>query len=120
MISVRRAKIKQTPCVLARKTVFVKRACLVLAYGPEICYLLDMEYIMAFGSTHKALKAESVLKEGGVPFKLLPAPKALAAYCALVISVDEGALDRAISALAEAGAGPKSIYRKAGEEYDKV
>ena len=79
-----------------------------------------MEYIMAFGSTHKALKAESVLKEGEVPFRLLPAPKALAAYCALVISVDEEALERALSALSGAGAGPKSIYRKAGEEYDKV
>ena len=79
-----------------------------------------MEYIMAFGSTHKALKAESVLKAEAIPFKLLPAPKALAAYCALVISVDEGVLERAERALAGADAGPKSIYRKVGEEYDKV
>lgn len=75
---------------------------------------------MAFGSTHKALKAESVLKEGSVPFRLLPAPKALASYCALVISVREEALARAASALTAAGAGPKSIYKKDGDEYVKV
>jgi hypothetical protein len=79
-----------------------------------------MEYIMAFGSTHKALKAESVLKEGAVPFRLLPAPKALAFDCALVISVAGEDLERASGALSGAGAGPKSIYRKDGEEYVKV
>lgn len=75
---------------------------------------------MAFGSTHKALKAESVLKEGSVPFRLLPAPKALASYCALVISVGGEDLARASGALTAAGAGPKSIYRKDGDEYVKV
>ncbi|MBI5588233.1 MAG: DUF3343 domain-containing protein [Deltaproteobacteria bacterium] len=75
---------------------------------------------MAFGSTHKALKAESVLRDASVPFRLLPAPRALAAYCALVISVDEGELSRAAVALDFAGSGPKSIYRKEGEDYVKV
>lgn len=79
-----------------------------------------MEYIMAFGSTHKALKAESVLKESEVPFRLLPAPKALTLDCALVISVGEEALERACDVLSAAGAGPKSIYRKEGKEYVKV
>ncbi len=78
-----------------------------------------MEYILAFGSSHKALKAESVLKEHGLPFRLLPAPKALAAYCGLVISVkdDHGTH---VEALKKAGAGPKAIYRKEGDEYVKV
>lgn len=79
-----------------------------------------MEYIMAFGSTHKALKAESVLKEREVPFRLLPAPKTLTLDCALVISVGEEVLRRARDVLGAAGAGPKSIYRKEGEEYVKV
>lgn len=79
-----------------------------------------MEYIMAFGSTHKALKAESVLRDSSVPFRLLPAPKALAAYCALVISINEDDLGRAVSALQSAQAVPKSTYRKEGDEYVKV
>jgi len=79
-----------------------------------------MEYILAFGSTHKALKAESVLKQGAIPFKLLPAPKALATYCALVISVGEDMLQRASDTLGTAGAAPKSIYMKQGDEYVKV
>lgn len=78
-----------------------------------------MEYILAFGSAHKALKAESVLKEAGLSFRLLPAPKALAAYCDLVISIKDG-LPVSVEALKKGGAGPKSIYRKEGEDYVKV
>lgn len=76
-----------------------------------------MEFIFAFGSAHKALKAESVLKEASVPFRLLPAPKALAEYCDLVISVKETELEPAKYALASAGLKLKTIYRKEGEEY---
>ncbi|MBI5492277.1 MAG: DUF3343 domain-containing protein [Deltaproteobacteria bacterium] len=79
-----------------------------------------MELIMAFGSSHKALKAEEILKDAGIPMRLLPAPKALAAYCDLVISIDEGSLGRARNSLEEGGAGPKKIYRKEGEGYVAV
>ena len=41
-------------------------------------------YILGFGSAHNALKAESILKAASVRFRLLPAPKALEAYCGLV------------------------------------
>lgn len=76
-----------------------------------------MELIMAFGSTHKALKAEEILKDAEITMRLLPAPKALAAYCDLVISIDEAAMDRARKALDEGGVGPKKIYMKEGESY---
>lgn len=78
-----------------------------------------MEYILAFGSAHKALKAESVLKEAGLSFRLLPAPKALAAYCDLVISIKDDML-ASIEALKKGGAGPKTIYKKEGDDYVKV
>ncbi len=77
-----------------------------------------MLYILAFGSTHKALKAENVLKEAGLSFRLLPAPKVLSAYCDLVISVDD--LSTPVETLKKGGAVPKAIYRKEGEEYVKV
>lgn len=79
-----------------------------------------MGYILAFGSAHKALKAESILKEASVDFRLLPAPKALAAYCDLVISVKEGDLAHAASVLKGAGAGPKTVYKREGDDYVKV
>ncbi len=79
-----------------------------------------MELIMAFGSAHKALKAEELLKEAGIPMRLLPAPKALAPYCDLVISIKEDCLGPAADALKKGGAGPKTIYRKEGEGYVTV
>lgn len=79
-----------------------------------------MEFIMTFGSTHGALKAETVLKRSGVPFRLLPAPKPLAEHCALVISVEAPELDRATRVLTDAGTSPREVYRKDGGELVKV
>ncbi len=79
-----------------------------------------MELIMAFGSSHKALKAEEILKDAGILMRLLPAPKALVAYCDLVISIGEDHLGPAIEALEKGGARPKKIYRKEGEGYAAV
>ena len=79
-----------------------------------------MEYIMAFGSAHRALKAEEALKEAGAPFRLLPAPKALEPYCDLVISVSVVEFIRVAGILKDAGISPKSVYRKEGDEYVKV
>ena len=77
-------------------------------------------YILGFGSAHNALKAESILKAASVRFRLLPAPKALEAYCGLVIEIDEGLLDLAMAALAASGLHPRSRYRKEGDDYVKV
>lgn len=79
-----------------------------------------VEHILTFGSAHKALKAESVLKRQAVAFRLLPGPKALIEHCDLVISVEEGALNAARQALAASGVQIKSIYIRDGENYVKV
>lgn len=79
-----------------------------------------MEYIMGFGSAHKALKAEEILKGASVPFRLMPAPKALDPACGLVIQVGKDILDEAVSALERAGLPPRNIYRREGDDYVKV
>jgi len=79
-----------------------------------------MEYVLAFGSPHRALKAESVLKEASVPFRLIPAPKALAKYCDLVITVKVADLTPANAALTEAGLKVKALFRKEGDDYVEV
>ncbi len=79
-----------------------------------------MEYILAFGSAHRALKAESVLRKGGHVFRLLPAPRAFTLHCDLVISVPSDGLDWAVSALKEASMAPGHIFRKEGENYVEV
>lgn len=79
-----------------------------------------MEYILGFGSTHRALKAEAILKEASIPFRLLPVPKALDSACGLVISVDEGTFEGALNTLEKGGLSPRNAYRKEGEEYVKM
>ena len=79
-----------------------------------------MEYILAFGSPHRALEAECILKEAGVSFRLLPAPKALAEHCDLVISVRGTSLAGAEAALARAGRPPTMVFRKEDGRYVKV
>ncbi|MFQ5735841.1 MAG: DUF3343 domain-containing protein [Thermodesulfobacteriota bacterium] len=79
-----------------------------------------MDFLMAFGSAHRALKAEEILKGADLPFRLLPAPKALEPYCDLVIRVAGEVLSQAIETLVEQGVKPKTVYRKEGDDYVKV
>ncbi|HLC18561.1 MAG TPA: DUF3343 domain-containing protein [Thermodesulfobacteriota bacterium] len=79
-----------------------------------------MEYLLAFGSAHRALKAEGVLKGGGIAFRLLPAPRVLAEYCDLVISVSGDLLEEALRVLRDDGVGPQRVFKREGEGYVEV
>ncbi|MBI5599593.1 MAG: DUF3343 domain-containing protein [Deltaproteobacteria bacterium] len=79
-----------------------------------------MKYVLAFSSTHRVLKAEGVLKEKDAPFRLDPAPSALAAHCDLIITVDEEALAYALEILGGADVRPVAVYRKEEKGYVKV
>ncbi|MFZ3072399.1 MAG: DUF3343 domain-containing protein [Thermodesulfobacteriota bacterium] len=79
-----------------------------------------MEYLLAFGSTHRVLKAEKILKEKGVAFRLNPSPPSLAAYCDLVITVSGDTLPDAKAALTVAKIKPKAVYKAEGGAYVKV
>ena len=78
-----------------------------------------MEYLLSFHSTHKALKAESVLKALGVEFRLLPAPKEIASYCALVISIKESP-EKVIEALDGTGGEAAGLFKKEDNGYVEV
>ena len=47
------------------------------------------QYLAVFNSTHRVLKAESLLKSSGLPIMLIPAPRAVQADCGLAIRFDE-------------------------------
>ncbi len=79
-----------------------------------------MKNLLAFGSTHIVLKAESVLQDRDIAFRLNPAPSALTAYCDLVITVDGDILDKVVTVLGGAGITPKGVYRKEKSEYVKL
>ncbi len=79
-----------------------------------------MEYIATFGSTHKALKAEKVLKEKEIPFKLIPTPKKLVAFCDLAITFEEKNQKAVDNAFRNSGVKAAAIYRREGDEYVKM
>ncbi len=79
-----------------------------------------MEYILAFGSAHRALKAESVLRKSGHVFRLLPAPRAFTLHCDLVISLQGEALIPAKEALMDAGVSPTHIFLREVDDYVEV
>lgn len=76
-----------------------------------------MNYILTFGSVHRVLKAEEILNDADVLFRLIPAPKALEKLCDIVILVDEGNLAAADAALKTAEFLPKAIYKAQGDDY---
>ena len=75
-----------------------------------------VEYVATFSSTHRVLRAEKILKERGVPFKLYPSPKALIApsQCGLVIAFDGTDMEAFREALEGERTRPRAIYRKEG------
>jgi len=79
-----------------------------------------MEYILAFGSAHRALKAESVLRVSGIEFRLLPAPRAFTLHCDLVISLKGEVLSEARETLGKSGEGPTRIFLREGDDYVEV
>ena len=77
-------------------------------------------YVLAFSTTHKVLKAESLLKEEGIDMRLDPAPVKLTGHCEIVITLDEAVLARALSLLSERRCKPSAIFRKEKDGYVKV
>lgn len=43
------------------------------------------DYVAVFHSVHRVLKAEKILKESGIAFTLIPAPRQLSADCGLAL-----------------------------------
>lgn len=77
-----------------------------------------MEYIATFGSTHKALKAEQVLKRKGIAFKLIPTPKKIAAFCDLAVSFED--ITAVETIFRDSSVKTAAIYIRKGDEYVKV
>jgi hypothetical protein len=80
----------------------------------------DGDLVALFNSIHRVMKAEKVLKEMGVNFLLIPAPRALKSDCGLAIRYSQGDRQKIEDILQETGLAPEEIYRKSGEDFIKV
>ncbi|HHD10915.1 MAG TPA: DUF3343 domain-containing protein [Deltaproteobacteria bacterium] len=79
-----------------------------------------MQYILAFSTTHKVLKAESLLKDSRIKMRLDPAPIKITGHCEIVITLEEEVLEQALSVLSAHRVHPSAIYRKEEDGYVKV
>ena len=80
----------------------------------------DGDYVAIFNSIHRVMEAERLLKDRKLKILLIPAPRALAADCGLAIRYAEDARAEVEGALAEAGLLPRDMYRKKGEQFEKI
>ena len=67
-------------------------------------------YILAFDSTHHAIKAEEQLKKNKVEAEMIPTPRAVDASCGLSIKIPEGCLER-VRDLIDMPGGRVKLYR---------
>lgn len=58
-----------------------------------------MFWVFLFPNVNLTLKAEKVLKEKGIPYKLIPVPKHISSDCGVCIRVKDEDLDRVRDAL---------------------
>jgi len=70
------------------------------------------EIIIIFGSPHRAMKAEKILKQAQLPITLIPAPAGLVEGCALAIRLAAASFQAALTTLAAAGMEPSKAFRQ--------
>ncbi len=80
----------------------------------------DQDYVAIFNSIHRVMEAERLLKGKHLKILLIPAPRALASDCGLAIRYAEEIRGEVEGALAEAGLMPHDVYKKNGDQYQKI
>jgi hypothetical protein len=80
----------------------------------------DGDYVAIFNSVHRVMEAERLLKDKHLKMLLIPAPRALAADCGLAIRYAQDVRGEVEAVLAEAGLLPRELYRKSGENFEKI
>jgi len=78
------------------------------------------EFIAILGSVHKAIKAETLLKEQKLPIMLIPAPRSVSSDCGLAIRYSADNSEKILNFLKEYDCNPQQIYIKNGEQFDLV
>lgn len=80
----------------------------------------DGQYLAVFNSTHRVLKAESVLKGQLLPIMLIPAPRAVQADCGLAIRFDSDQLGPVMQVLRTEQLLPSFLCRLTGDQFQII
>ncbi len=76
--------------------------------------------LAVFNSTHRVMKAESILKSRGLQMLLIPAPRQLKADCGLAIRFTEENRDAVMQTLQQENLLPEFIARLTAGSYETV
>jgi len=79
---------------------------------------MDKEYLLTFENSHKAIEAESIMKENNINILIMPTPTVITRSCGLCIKIIYKDADK-VKALIENGSIKiKSILLKSGQNYE--
>ncbi len=83
-------------------------------------YLVREGHCLAvFNSTHRALKAEGILKGMGLPILLIPAPRALATDCGLALRFEDEHLSAILQILRSRDLQPAYVSCLRDGQYNR-
>lgn len=66
--------------------------------------------VMTFNSVHEALRAEKIIRKGGIEAKVINTPRAFSSDCGISLVFVEADKGRVLGAMMESKAGHKSVY----------
>lgn len=75
------------------------------------------DYLAVFNSTHRVMKAESLLKSKKLPILLIPAPRQLKTDCGLALRFNDEIHDQVLLHLSSEDLKPAFITRFQNGEY---
>lgn len=78
------------------------------------------QLLAVFNSTHRVMKAESILKARGLQMLLIPAPRQLRTDCGLAIRFDEEYREAVMSTLQQEKLLPEFVARLTANGYETV
>lgn len=78
------------------------------------------EIICIFPSNTLLLNAEDVLEEAELSYELISVPKQVYSNCGLALSIQEGFISKALLLLKVAGLEPGVIYKRWGDNFERL
>ncbi|MBD1400164.1 putative Se/S carrier-like protein [Pelovirga terrestris] len=78
------------------------------------------DWVAVFHSVHRVLKAEQVLKEAGIAFTLIPAPRQFSADCGLALCFAPDVHARISATLEGAGVSIAELWAMQAGKYVRI
>jgi hypothetical protein len=79
---------------------------------------MDKEYLLTFENSHKAIEAESIMKENNINILIMPTPTVITRSCGLCIKIIHKDADKVKALIENGNINIKSILLKTGQNYE--